>query len=88
MTNVEKLKKMFEHETTVSGHKMRHNLDGVDASAFHNLTVFVEGEYLVFANWGKKHPIGEQFIKEIIDGQEVVLLLSDEDGQFELLLRL
>ncbi|GJM72980.1 hypothetical protein HMSSN036_51960 [Paenibacillus macerans] len=88
MGKVEKLKELLKTQMEVRGTRHRFYPDRVEANSFSGLTVFIENDSLVFANWQKQQPLSEEVIKEIADDRYVTIFTRDEDGPIEITLDL
>lgn len=88
MEKVKKLKELLKEEKVVRGTRHRFLPDRVESNSFTGLTVFIENDNLVFANWKKQHPLYEEVIKEIADDRFVTISTRDEDGPIEITLDL
>lgn len=84
MGKVEKLKALLKDKKVVRGTKHRYYPGGIDGNSFSGLTVFIENDNLVFANWRMQQHLNEGVIKEIVDDRFVTILTRDEDGPFEI----
>lgn len=83
MKKTERLKKFLPGQQVVNGQQTRFYLEHVESSAFTGMTVFVEDEYLVLANMGRKVLIESEVVKEVAEDGHVLISARDEDGPVE-----
>lgn len=81
MNKVDKVKSILTEEIVVRGSKHIDKLDGFEGSQFSGLHIFIEGDNLVMANWGKQVILTEEVVQEVDEYK--IVILTQEDGEYQ-----